>query len=118
MMAANDDLQRLADLAASLRPRWTSAKPLPRLLFATDPDRTPDPEAIAGRLPAGCGVIFRAFGAGDALDRALRLAAIARARGLILLIRADAELAPACRAQGLHPPEAGGAGAGGQAGRV
>lgn len=105
MTAANDDLQRLASLAASLRPRWTSEKPLPRLLFVTDPERTPDPEAVAARLPAGCGVIFRAFGAPDALVRASRLAAIAVDRGLILLIGADAGLAQACGAHGVHLPE-------------
>lgn len=80
-------------------------KALPPLLFLTDPERTPDPEAIARTLPAGAGVVFRAFGAADALERGRRLAAIARDRGLILLVGADAALAEACGAQGLHLPE-------------
>lgn len=100
-----DDLQRLADLAASLRPRFAPEKPLPRLLFVTDPSRTPDPEAIAARLPAGSGVIYRAFGAADALDRARRLRAIATERALMLLIGADADLAAQARADGVHLPE-------------
>ena len=105
MKAATRDLQRLMDLAGSLRPRIASAKPLPRLLFVTDPQRTPDPEAVADQLPAGAGVIYRAFGADDALPRALRLKAIAASRGLILLIGADAALAEACEADGVHLPE-------------
>ena len=100
-----DDLQRLADLAASLRPRFTPEKPLPRLLFVTDPSRTPDPEAVAARLPAGTGVIYRAFGAPDALDRARHLRTVATARGLLLLIGADADLAAQAQADGVHLPE-------------
>ncbi|MDP2245166.1 thiamine phosphate synthase [Pseudomonas sp.] len=105
MSEATGDLQRLADLAASLRPRLPGAKPLPRLIFVTDPDRTPDPAAVAARLPAGCGVIYRAFGAGDALDKARALAAIAGARELLLLIGADPALAEAVGAGGVHLPE-------------
>lgn len=93
------------DLAGSLRPRFTPQKPLPRLLFVTDPHRAPDPEAVAARLPAGGGVIYRAFGAPDALSRARALKSIATERGLILLIGADAALADACRADGVHLPE-------------
>lgn len=105
MAEATGDLQRLADLAGSLRPRFTPEKPLPRLLFVTDPRRTPDPEAVAARLPAGGGVIFRAFGAADAVDQGRRLKRIAADRGLILLVGADAALAEACEADGLHLPE-------------
>jgi thiamine-phosphate pyrophosphorylase len=105
MKATGDDLQRLASLAASLRPRFAAGKPLPRLLFVTDPVRTPDPEAIAARLPAGWGVVYRAFGAVDAPARASALRLIARARGLVLLIGADAALAEACEADGVHLPE-------------
>lgn len=104
-MTTTRHLQQLEDLAASLRPRFTPEKPLPRLLFVTDPQRTPDPEAIAARLPAGSGVIFRAFGADDALARARRLRAIATERGLVLLIGADELLADACAADGLHIPQ-------------
>lgn len=105
MTEATGDLQRLVDLAASLRPRFTPEKPLPRLLFVTDPVRTPDPEAVASRLPRGFGVVYRAFGVPDAVERARRLREIASRRGLLLLIGADAELAAACDADGIHLPE-------------
>lgn len=105
MSEARDDLHRLADLAASLRPRLPSAKPLPRLIFVTDPDRTPDPAAVAARLPAGSGVIYRSFGATNALEQARSLAGVARERGLVLLIGADQDLAQAVGAAGVHLPE-------------
>lgn len=93
------------DVAASLRPRFAGEKPLPRLLFVTDPARTPDPVAVARRLPTGCGVIYRGFGAPDALATGRALADVAADRGLVLLIGADADLAAACGAQGVHLPE-------------
>lgn len=82
-----------------------SAGRLPPLLFVTDPQRTPDPAAVAARLPAGAGVIYRAFGAQDAPETAAILAAIARGRGLTLLIGLDEMLAENCGAHGLHLPE-------------
>lgn len=105
MTEATGDLQRLAALAASLRPRFAPEKPLPRLLFLTDPTRTPDPVAVVERLPAGWGVIYRAFGAADALDTGRRLRDATRVGGLPLLIGADPALARACDADGLHLPE-------------
>lgn len=105
MTEATRDLQRLTDLAASLRPRFTPEKPLPRLLFLTDPERTPDPEAVAGALPSGSGIIYRAFGAPDARSRARALRTIADERGLVLLIGADGDLARDCGADGVHLPE-------------
>jgi thiamine-phosphate pyrophosphorylase len=80
-------------------------KALPSLLFFTDPARTLDPEAIARRLPKGAAVVFRAFGAPDAAERGARLAAIARRRGLVLLIGADDALAASVGADGVHLPE-------------
>jgi thiamine-phosphate pyrophosphorylase len=50
-------------------------------------------------------VVFRTFGAADAEARGQRLKAIARARGLILLIGADADLARRLGADGVHLPE-------------
>lgn len=60
---------------------------------------------MARRLPPGSGVVFRAFGASDAEVRGRRLAAIARERELVLLVGADASLARAIRAGGVHLPE-------------
>ncbi len=78
---------------------------LPPLLFLTDPQRTPEPWRIAGRLPSGAGVVFRGFGRPDAEATAKRLGEIAQQRGLTLLIGLDADLAEACGAHGVHLPE-------------
>jgi len=78
---------------------------IPGLWFFTDPVRTPEPEAVALRLPVGAAVVYRAFGAGDSALVARRLAAISRRRGLRLLIGADAVLAAAVGADGVHLPQ-------------
>ena len=75
------------------------------MLFFTDPVRTPDAERIAATLPRGAAIVFRAFGAPDAEARGLRLKAIARARGLKLLVGAEADLARRLGADGVHLPE-------------
>ena len=95
----------MARTAALLRPRGDAWKGLPRLLFFTDPARTPDPEAIARTLPRGSAIVFRAFGAADAAVRGLRLRRIADERGLKLLVGADPALAQALGADGVHLPE-------------
>ncbi len=95
----------MARTAAFLGRRADARKALPSLLFFTDPERTPDPEAIARGLPRGAGVVFRTFGASDAPARGARLKAIARECGLILLIGRDAELAARIGADGVHLPE-------------
>lgn len=78
---------------------------LPALFFMTDPVRTPDPLALARRLPFGSAVVYRHFGAPDRLDTARRLAALSASRGLILLIAADPDLAARVGANGVHWPE-------------
>jgi len=95
----------VARTGACLRRRGGQRKPLPALLYFTDPARTPDPAAIAERLPRGSAIVYRAFGAGDAEAVARRLKTIARRRGLILLIGADAALAAKVGADGVHLPE-------------
>ena len=99
------ELEALSRTATTFPPRTARGIVLPNLLFFTDPARTPEPEAVAHRLPRGAGVVFRAFGAADAREQGLRLRAIADARGLILLVGADAELAEAIGADGVHLPE-------------
>lgn len=91
--------------ARCLKARAVHGKALPALLFFTDPARTPDPEAVATRLPRGSAIVYRAFGAADAAARARRLQKITRRRGLKLLIGADARLAAAVGADGVHLPE-------------
>ena len=75
------------------------------MLILTDPQRTSDPLALAERLPRGAGLVYRAFGAAEAAKTAAALGHIARRRGLVLLIGADASLARACGANGVHLPE-------------
>lgn len=95
----------MARTAQALGRRARGRKPLPPLLFFTDPARTPDIEAAARHLPRGSAIIYRAFGATDALERAVALRKIARQRGLVLLIGADASLAARSGADGVHLPE-------------
>lgn len=91
-------LQRLWACAQALSRRSPGRKPLPPLLFVTDPARVPDPVAVARRLPRGAGIVYRAFGApGDFAA----LKAVARRRGLILIGGADEALG----VDGLHLPE-------------
>jgi thiamine-phosphate pyrophosphorylase len=75
------------------------------MLLFTDPVRTADPAAIARRLPRGAGVVYRAFGAADAVEKGRALAVVCRRRGLILLVGADPGLAMRLGADGLHLPE-------------
>ncbi|MGA0605911.1 thiamine phosphate synthase [Phenylobacterium sp. VNQ135] len=56
-------------------------------------------------MPRGAGVVYRSFGAADAETTALRLRAVARRRGLHLLIGQDAGLAARIGADGVHLPE-------------
>lgn len=99
---ARTALDQLWATAAGLKRASRARKSLPPLLFFTDPERTPDIAAVAGRLPRGAGIVLRTFGH---RDQAERVAAIARRRGLILLIGADEALAANLGAQGVHLPE-------------
>jgi thiamine-phosphate pyrophosphorylase len=100
-----DGFWTLRRTAALLKRPAGLRKSLPRLLFFTDPSRTPDPAAIAAVLPAGAAIVFRAFGAADAEAQARRLLEVARARRLLLLIGADHRLAARVGAHGVHLPE-------------
>ncbi len=99
------DLESLWRTARTLSRKAGGAKALPPLLFFTDPVRTPDLEGVLERLPRGAGVVFRAFGADDAVNQGRELVALARRRGLVFLVGADAALARALDADGVHLPE-------------
>jgi thiamine-phosphate pyrophosphorylase len=99
------ELEVLSSAAAAFPPRTVRGRTLPSLLFFTDPQRVPNPEAVAERLPAGAGIVYRAFGAEDAIARGRRLRTIATERGLLLLVGAHPGLAEGVRADGLHMPE-------------
>lgn len=96
--------QALAESVAAGAPP-VSPRPRPPLLFFTDPARTPHPWRTAARLPAGAGVVFRHFGAGNALDVGLRLREATHQAGVRLLIGLDVALAEAVQADGVHLPE-------------
>jgi len=99
---AYDAADRLARLAMRLDgPRGR----LPALFALTDPERTPDPLALARALAPGTGLILRTFGRPALEALAGELAGIARARGLVFLIAADPQLAARCGADGVHWPE-------------
>ena len=99
------ELEVLSSAAGTFPPRTARGRVLPNLLFFTDPERVSNPEAVAERLPRGAGIVFRAFGAADAVEQGRRLRAIADERGLLLLVGAHANLAEGIRADGLHMPE-------------
>ena len=91
--------------AALLKRPAAARKGLPTLLVFSDPERTPDLEALARRLPVGAALVFRAFGAADAEATGRRLLKLVRARRGLLLIGADAGLAARIGADGVHLPE-------------
>ncbi|WP_164468256.1 thiamine phosphate synthase [Caulobacter vibrioides] len=104
-MDGENELEVLSRAASAFPPRTVRGMALPRLLFFTDPARITDPEAVAERLPPGSAIVFRAFGATDAVEQGRRLRAIATARDLMLLVGAHAGLAEGVGADGVHLPE-------------
>jgi thiamine-phosphate pyrophosphorylase len=99
-------VEALHGAALALKASAKRARPdLPALLFFTDPERTPEPWRTAAHLPAGCGVVFRAFGRSDAMRTGETLAAVCADRDLTLIVGADAKLARELGAQGVHLPE-------------
>nr|WP_314433351.1 thiamine phosphate synthase [uncultured Brevundimonas sp.] len=97
-----DAATALNRVAAAVSPR---AAALPPLLFFTDPERTPRPWETAARLPSGSAVVYRAFGAAEAVQTGSHLRQATAAAGVKLLIGRDVDLAEAVRADGLHLPE-------------
>ncbi len=98
--------QYLFDRAADIAHDRAASNPhgvnMPPLFFFTDPKRTPHPEDTAAHLPAGCGIVYRHFGEGHAVQRARLLKKIADDRGLFLLIGEDHDLALEVEAKGVH----------------
>lgn len=94
---------RLAILAR--RMRGARGHGLPALLAFTDPERSGDLATLARAMPRGAALVYRAFGAPDAAAQARALLSVCRRRGVRVLIGADAALAKAVRADGVHLPE-------------
>jgi thiamine-phosphate pyrophosphorylase len=105
----SDDARALWNAATALNRAAAAVSPaaaaLPPMLFFTDPDRTPRPWETAARLPAGSAVVYRAFGASDAVDTGHRLREATADRRVKLLVGLDPDLAEAIDADGLHLPE-------------
>lgn len=109
-MNLSGDARRLWETAVDLNRAVRPVSPAPRralspLLFFTDPARTPAPWTTAEALPAGAAVVYRHFGAEDAVATAERLRRITAERGVRLLIGQDGDLAEAVGADGVHLPE-------------
>lgn len=109
VMVLSDDAQRLWEVAEALNRAAAAVSPgaeaLPPLMVFTDPQRTPEPWAAAGWLPAGSALVYRAFGEPEAKVVAARLRAITAERGVRLLIGMDPDLAERVGADGVHLPE-------------
>lgn len=105
----SDDARALWNAATALNRAAAAVSPaaaaLPAMLFFTDPDRTPRPWETAARLPAGWAVVYRAFGASDAVETGHRLREATTGRDVKLLVGLDPDLAKAIDADGLHLPE-------------
>jgi len=79
---------------------------LPALVLMTDDARLEDPLGAARALPRGSLVIVRDRQTSRRAELAAALAAIARRRGLLLIVANDAVLAAKIGADGLHLSEA------------
>ena len=93
----------LAEAASGLKRAAGSA--LPALILMTDEARLADPLPAARALPAGSAIILRHYGVPARAALARRLAAIARAQALLLLVGEDPALARRVGAAGVHLPE-------------
>jgi len=103
MTSPYDGARKMASAAARVRGKCDALTP--PLLALTDPERQPDPVALARHLPPGSALIYRHFGAADRFALAHEAVCLARARGVQVLISGDAALARDCHADGVHWPE-------------
>lgn len=78
---------------------------LPRLLYLTDSNRSPNPVSTASALPPGSAVIYRHFGLQGREKMAFNLRAVTIRRQVQLLIANDPLLAMAVNADGVHWPQ-------------
>lgn len=95
--------RKLAAAAAALK-RASGANPPFSLAFLTDEARIARPDLVVRALPAGAAVILRDYDAPNRAALARRLIAIARPRGVLVLIGADVALARRLKADGVHIP--------------
>jgi len=81
-----------------------SAPGLPPLIVLTDPERLPDPIALASHLPAPCALIYRHFGDPNARRISAKASAICKDRGLTFLVSCDSGVPPGPDT-GVHFPQ-------------
>ena len=98
--------RRLASRAAHLNAHSPHFGRVPFLALMLDDDRLPDPLAAVRGLPRGALVVVRSRETERRSRLAHAIVAIARSRGLIVLIANDAQLASRSGADGLHLSEA------------
>lgn len=100
-----DKLARAKLARAARRFAVRSGSALPPLILMTDDERLADPVAAARALPRGSMVILRMRQEAQRTRLAKELRAVAKARGLKLLIAGHPELAARVGADGIHLPE-------------
>jgi thiamine-phosphate pyrophosphorylase len=98
--------RRLASRAAHLNARSPHFGRVPFLALMLDDDRVPDPLSGVRSLPRGTLVVVRSREDARRSRLAHAIVAIARSRGLVVLIANDAQLASRSGADGLHLSEA------------
>jgi thiamine-phosphate pyrophosphorylase len=103
-MASALNREKLARAARALNARGGHGA-LPALILMTDERRVPDPIAAAGSLPRGSAIILRHTNPRARAALGQKLAEVALARELLLLVAGDAHLAADIGARGLHLPE-------------
>ena len=96
--------EHLARAARALNARARTR--LPALILMTDEKRLAQPLRAARVLPKGSAIVLRHTDPKIRESLAIQLKAIARARGLLLLIAGDARLAARIDADGVHLSEA------------
>ena len=77
---------------------------MPSLIVLTDPERLPDPIALACHLPVPCALIYRHFGDPNARQISAKASAIAKDRGLTFLVSCDSGVPPGPDT-GVHFPQ-------------
>jgi len=78
---------------------------LPKFFLITDAAAQGNSARIIAKLPCGSGVIFRDYHIKNRSRYAARIAAICKARRLMLLVAGDFRLALRVKADGVHFPE-------------
>ncbi len=92
-------LHQIASAQTQLGKTW------PNLLVFSDPVRNPANLELVAQIPVGAGLVYRHFGAKDRKITAQKLAKACAQKGVVVLIGADADLAYAVGADGVHLPQ-------------